>query len=370
MAWQHRFIDAAVGHDGIGAAVAGDFDGDGRAEFACGGKGGGFYYVYDLDPAADAWRRHLITTDFAPQVGAVAADFDGDGLDEIVCGEWGPRLLHIRRTGPTLDDWTHTVVWTGLRNPHDVILADVDADGRDEVIIREKDGRLLVFDVPDDPLAAPWPVRQVAADLAGDGTAACIRPDGAADLVTNAGWFRNIDGRGGEWARSGLIPPDLGWHCETRLAVADLDGAGRPSVVITESEIRPARLAILRRADDQAPWTADVLIGRADQLGGLHSLQVADLRGIGRPQIFTAEMENNRTNGTTHKPRWWLLSPDREGWTREAILDTNLGAHSAVIADFDGDGRPEIASKVWRANAVNGNAGANHVDHLRWTDDG
>ena len=47
------------------------------------------------------------------------------------------------------------------------------------------------------------------------------------------------------------------------------------------------------------------------------------------------------------------------------LLDANLGTHSAIAADFDGDGQLEIAGKVWRANAVNGNGGRNHVDFLR-----
>jgi hypothetical protein len=306
-----------------------------------------------------------VSTEFSPNVGAVAADWDGDGLDEIVCGEWGPRLMYLRRSGPSLDDWTCLEVWTGLRNPHDVILADINADGRAEVIVREKDGRLLAFYVPADPTAGPWPCTEIASDLAGDGTACWQRADGAVDLVTNAGWFINADGRGGSWQRQELIPPELKWHGETRLAVADLNSDTCPEVVITESEIRPARMAILRRSGNQGPFRSEMIVERSDELGGLHSLQIADMMGDGKLRIITGEMENERTDGIKHRPRWWMFSPSQDGWKRQVLLDGNLGIHSAVVADFDGDGMLEIAGKVWRANAVNGNGGANHVDWLR-----
>lgn len=68
----------------------------------------------------------------------------------------------------------------------------------------------------------------------------------------------------------------------------------------------------------------------------------------------------------THVPNWPPVGREEDDgrWSRHVLLDANLGTHEAVVADFDGDGRLDIAGKVWRANAVNGCGGRNHVDVL------
>lgn len=51
--------------------------------------------------------------------------------------------------------------------------------------------------------------------------------------------------------------------------------------------------------------------------------------------------------------------------TGHIILDKNFGTHEATVADFDGDGKLDIAGKGWRANEINGNQGRNHIDYLK-----
>ena len=212
-----------------------------------------------------------------------------------------------------------------------------------------------------------WVCEVVASGLPGDGTAlASISRPGVIDLVTNAGWFENVNGDGSTWIRHPLIPDDLEWHPESRLAIGDIDGDGQPEAVMTESEIGPARLAILSPKEQNRVWSADVVLDRDLDLRALHSLEIVDLNGDGRPEIFAAEMENGKTDGIASKPKWLALSSSGSGgWTTEVLLDANLGTHSAASGDFDGDGRLELVGKVWRANAVNGNDGRNHIDWLR-----
>jgi hypothetical protein len=362
MKFEHQFIETDPGFDGWGAVVVADFDGDGRPEFATGGKGGGIYCLYDFDPERGEWDRSVISDAFSPNVGAAALDADGDGRLEIVCGEWGSRLLWF---GQSNGGWDCRTVGDGLVDPHDVLSGDVNGDGRDEVIVREKDGRLVIYYPSSSEL--PWRRQVVASDLSGDGTClASLALPSVVDIVTNMGWFENVNGDGTEWVRHPLIPEDLGWHPESRIAVADVDGDGQLEVVITESEIGQARLAILKAKDKNHAWRSRVLIDRDQDMRAFHTLQLVDLDGDGELEIFTAEMENGKTDGILAKPKWMALSrTPGDAWISEVVFDSNLGTHSAGVGDFDGDGKLDLVGKVWRANAVNGNGGRNHIDFLR-----
>lgn len=268
----------------------------------------------------------------------------------------------------TLPTFKHSIVdkAAGFDGWGAAVSADFDGDGRDEIIVREKHGRLLLFHPPSIP-TAPWPGQVIANRLPGDGTTvAHLSHPTSADIITNAGLFRNANGDGTRWIREPLIPDDMHWHPESRITVADLDGDGIQEVILTESEIGSARLAILRPAKPAHPWDVEVLIPATDDLRALHSLQIADLDGDGELEIFTAEMENGKTDGILKRPRWWCLKRTMNGgWSRHAILDANLGTHAALVGDFDGDGSADIIGKVWRPNAVNGCDGHNHVDFLR-----
>lgn len=366
--WAHTWSDSDdEGYDAWGAVTVGDFDGDGREEYATGGRyapEGQYYHIYDRSESGE-WTRHELPVSFRPGVGAAATDLDDDGRPEIVCGEWGSRLFALDASVGEDTFGDATVVYDGFENgPHDVLAADVDGDGRDEIVTRVKGHTLSVFHNLD--IHSEWEPVTVASELEGDGTAVADISDGPGlDIVTNAGWFENVDGAGTEWRRHPLVDDSLEWDGETRIAVGDVDHDGVAEVVITESELGAnARLAVLSPTRN-GPWTAEVLIEAEEDRRAMHSLQIADLDGDGHLEIFTGEMENGKTDGIEVKPRWWCLRHVDGEWKREVLLDENLGTHCARVLDVDGDGRPDIVGKVWRANDPNGTQARNHVDCLR-----
>jgi hypothetical protein len=354
------------GYDAWGAVTVGDFDGDGRDEYATGGRlapEGGYYHIYDRSESGE-WMRHELTVSFRPAVGAASAHLDSDGRPEIVCGEWGSRLFALDASLGSPTFGSATVVYDGFENgPHDVLAADIDGDGNEEIITRVKDHSLTVFNDPS--LDGEWEPLTIARDLEGDGTAVGNLSAGPGlDIVTNQGWFENTDGTGTQWRRHPLVSEELDWDLETRIAVGDVDHDGVDEVVITESELGAnARLAVLSRTDE-GPWDAEILVDSEEDRRAMHSLQIADLDGDGRLEIFTGEMENGKTDGVDVRPQWLTFQYRNGEWHRTVLLDDNVGTHCARVLDVDNDGRPDIVGKVWRANDVNAVDGLNHVDCL------
>jgi len=155
----------------------------------------------------------------------------------------------------------------------------------------------------------------------------------------------------------------LSWFLADVLGEEDDDG--HREVVATESEVDTrARLVVLSHDGIGQNWTHEAVVTKSEDRRALHTLEITDLDGDGRNDIFTAEMENGKTDGQHTIPEWFMLSLTEDGWTEEVLFDGNLGAHEGKVADFDDDGDLEIVGKIWHPNLPNGNGTNHHVSCL------
>ena len=149
-----------------------------------------------------------------------------------------------------------------------------------------------------------------------------------------------------------------------RSAVADLDGDGRPELVVADADIAESRVAVLwNRGGKGADWRMQDL-PQSFPYGSLHALAVADLNGDGRPDIVVNEQEELLPEGRDD-PRWVAWENLGEGrFAERVLLDRRLGGHELQVGDVDGDGDIDIVSKPWSASPKNGAGGKIHVDYL------
>jgi len=365
----HHVIDTGLPTGNYGQTAAADLDGCGRPEFITGQQYGSLY-CYKLQ-APDRWVRYLLGQDSPSDVGACVLDVDGDGhLDLVTGGAWyrNSRELSVPFERIEFD--------ADLSGVHDVVAGDIDGDGRPEVVTMSDQNSLRWYRIPSDP-RLPWPCTQIGPPVHAGASLGDIDGDGALDVVRTDVWFQNVRGDGSEWVSHPIGPntpppedfrPPFAFNA-TKSVVCDMNGNGKADIVFTDAEIPGGKVWWMENLEgDGRRWQRhEVLNGDAARRGAYHCLHVGDLDGDGDPDIFTCEME---AVGGEGDPRWyiWENLDGRGGQFKEhVILDANLGGHEVTVADFTGNGLPDLMGKPWKPRAENALGGQMFVVFLENT---
>ncbi len=318
--------------------VVGDVDDDGVPEVMIGARSprGELYWI---DRAADgSWTTHLIDDSCGPlEAGGAFIDITGNGRPDFVAGHdaAADKLFWWECPEDPTQPWARREIATMPANKsHDQMAADIDGDGREEVYFWNQGAELLLrATVPEDPTASPWPtVSTIAAHVNEEGLAAAdVDGDGSPELIAGQSWYRL---RGdGSWERHEYARG----YCSPKVAAADFDGDGQVEIVLSEGDASifrggPGRLVLFRRGSDvEGPWQEEVL---HDALLDPHTLQVADLDGDGRPDIVVGELGD--PNGDHEWPPTLRIIHDIGHDYQETIIDRGVSVHEGKIVELEG----------------------------------
>ncbi len=166
------------------------------------------------------------------------------------------------------------------------------------------------------------PSRFVVADFNGDG----INDLAGSDRNTNNVYlYRGLGNR--QFAAPVAFP--AGAPTEN-IATADMNGDGRPDLVVSSPDPSSSTVTVLLNNGTGGFGAPTTYAGNAFPA----VLDVVDLNGDGRPDVFTADdggtmsVALNQGNGTLAPP---------------TLMDSNASAATSAVADFNGDGAPDIA---------------------------
>ena len=359
--------DKNVGDYGLTALV--DLDQDGDLDFVLGGRPSPPSTLYWFEyQAPERWSQHIIGTNYLSDVGLAALDVDRDGWLDVVCsGVW------YRNPGrPRESAFTRHVFDENAAGAHDILIADIDRDGQPDVVMmgdeRTRLNSLCWYSIPK-TVMQPWTRHRIGPPVHGAITpkgVADLDGDGDLDVVRADTWFENADGKGELWTPHPNVPMGRKgpFGVCVRTAVIDLDGDGALEIVIADADITESKVVVLKNADGKGGRWEKAPLPQSFTYGSLHALAVADLNGDGKPDIVSNEQEELLPAGREN-PRW-IVWENLGGlkFREHILLDTKLGGHELQVGDVDHDGDIDICSKPWGPRPWNGHAGKMHVDFM------
>ncbi|MEZ6053370.1 MAG: VCBS repeat-containing protein [Planctomycetaceae bacterium] len=325
-------------------------------------------YLFEND-GQGSFQRHIIQQDDPERLERhLVGDVDGDGdLDVVIVKNLRGHLLWFENDGSPMDDvlWQRHVVTTELPGAYDVALADFDQDGDLDVAASSwvLGNQFAWFENDGSPGDGEWQKHMIEADVPETRTirAADFDGDGDADLlgtIRQSGevvWYENSLADGSiSWSRHMIDDESV---CPAHGNPVDMDCDGDLDVVMA--------LGFYFKPDDDDPkashssdenqivwyennsptqdgWARHVITSGFDDA---FEAIAADLDGDGDVDVAGTSWRN------PGRVAWFENHGDPKGnWTRHVLNADWRSANQVIIADLDGDGRPDIAACAERGS--------------------
>jgi elongation factor P hydroxylase len=353
-------VDFAAGSFPNSVAVA-DLNGDGKPDLVVANLTANSVSVLLNTTAPGA-----AAPSFAPKVDFAAgayphsvtvADLNGDGKPDLVVANLNANsvsvLLNTTAPGAAAPSFAPKVDFAAGAYPYSVAVADLNGDGKPDLVVANLNVSVLLNTtvigaatiVPDFPPAAVFATGAVPVSVAvGD-----LNGDGKPDIVVS-----NISrGTGGNTisvllntTMPGAATPSFTPHVDfaggdepLSVAIADLNGDGRPDIAVVDYQTQSVGVLINQTAPGASTPSFAPLVNFA--VGpGPDGLAIGDLNGDGKPDLVVTNQGSDSVSVLLNTTTPGAATPSFDSKVDFAVGGGSPGA--VAVGDFNGDGRPDL----------------------------
>ncbi|MDG4553139.1 MAG: VCBS repeat-containing protein [Candidatus Competibacter sp.] len=349
--WNYISIDAArpKSQKGMMGLVFTDVDRDGFMDVVAGS------FVY-RNPSGKLWDRWL-RTKLPKNVDIYfAVNIDGDQFSDLI-GIAGNTIFWLEALDEKATSWKAIPVGKVIQGgrTQGYIAAKLIPSQKPQLVFTRGKNHLYALEIPPNPEQGSWPLYLISTEAEEEGVAvADIDSDGDLDIAAvkadgqHAIWLENPGTLSVNW-QSYLIGETSPWI--DRVALADLDGDGKPDFVNTlerqDGTLADSLYWFAAPSDPkQESWTKHVIARNRS----LNSMDISDIDGDGSTDIVVAEHTDlkNSNGAPDNLTLIYLNRNNGHSWEPEIVEQGPHSSHlGAKLMDLDNDGVKEIISIGW-----------------------
>jgi hypothetical protein len=288
-------------------------------------------------------------------------DLDGDGKPDVVVANVYDGAIWIYRNISTngvlsASSFAPPVIFTiggGMDSTRGLALADLTGDGRLDIVVANRSFNMVSifqnfcspgninnnsFGTRVDLPVAGMPYCVAVMDLDGDGKPEIITTDSASERVSV---LKNIGASGTITTNSFSAPIDFAvGFSPVHMAVADLDGDGKPDVVTINYGNNDSAVSVLRNIST----VGNIAFAPAVNFPGLSSsldVAIGDLDGDGKPDLAVSSFDNGQAV-SIYRNTSISGSITTNSFAPPVDFDVGGWGNTVAMGDLDGDGKLDV----------------------------
>jgi hypothetical protein len=320
-----------------------DVTGDGHKDIVS----GRYFYRNPAGDMTDKWQRVDLGLNAD---GMLFVDVDGDPFADIIAQAL-PDVYWIEAEDRLGNSWKAKKIGalpkTGHVNGQGYMLGQIIQGRKPEILLSSGNG-IYYFEIPENPDENDWPRTHITSQASEEGIGVGdIDGDGHMDIAAAGGgkkkgegmkvtWWENPANGKGDWESHGIGETV---NFADRFAVADINGDGRPDVVVSEETGKTnAHLFWFEqpKSAESEDWKRHLVVKQFT----MNSMDAADMDADGDTDIIINEHRGDK--------RVQIWENDGKGnFTAHLAGQEKEGHLGARVADMDNDGDLDILSIAW-----------------------